>query len=84
MILCNKTAEEASSVRQLLLGAGTPSSASCASSPGSTSSADRGYGLPFCMDDDQLTDTCDTSLPEVSGFLSPSVFAAMSLRASSR
>lgn len=61
---CNKTAEEASSVRQLLLGAGTPSSASCASSPGSTSSADRGYGLPFCMDDDQLTDTCDTSLPE--------------------
>lgn len=62
---CNKTAEEAASVRQLLLRSGA-SSASCSSSP--TSSACGGYGLPFCMDDDQLLDSSDI-LPEVrSGF----------------
>lgn len=51
---CGKTSsssapDEASSVRQLLLSGGSSSS-----SLGSSSAPDSGYGLPFCMDDDQL------------------------------
>lgn len=43
--------DEASSVRQLLLSGGSSSS-----SLGSSSAQDSGYGLPFCMDDDQATE----------------------------
>ncbi|KAL3242829.1 hypothetical protein MRX96_020992 [Rhipicephalus microplus] len=55
---CGKTSssaagsDEASSVRQLLLSGGSSSS-----SLGSSSAPDSGYGLPFCMDDDQATET---------------------------
>ncbi|KAH8039132.1 hypothetical protein HPB51_005308 [Rhipicephalus microplus] len=54
---CGKTSssaagsDEASSVRQLLLSGGSSSS-----SLGSSSAPDSGYGLPFCMDDDQATE----------------------------
>lgn len=67
---CGKTSsssapDEASSVRQLLLSGGSSSS-----SLGSSSAPDSGYGLPFCMDDDQLPSHDDEQAavapPEVS------------------